>query len=90
MHVQQLLLREKINMLHQEIKQYIITHAGVSLADLSGYFSCPPEQIRALLDIWVKNGSLKRNEAEASCKKGSCACNACIVFTLETYSWIGK
>lgn len=74
-------------MLHQKIKQHIIDHPGINLADLSSYFSLPPEQIRSFLDLWVTNGALVRTASASPCQRGKCACSLCILLTLETYSW---
>lgn len=72
---------------HQQIKQYIIDHPGASLTELSKIFTINEEQMRFFLDLWVKSGRLKRIEADAPCQKSNCACNTCILWSLETYHW---
>jgi predicted HTH transcriptional regulator len=73
---------------HQLIKEYVIANPGVSLTQLSKQLSVSEEQMREFLDLWVKSGVLNRISPSLPCKKGSCACTTCVLWSLETYKWI--
>ncbi len=52
------MISEKDTSLLEKLRSYLEEHNRASLGHLSLHFRVPPEQIRDLLDIWLKKGMI--------------------------------
>lgn len=75
-------------MLALEIKNYIIGKKSVSLGELAAKFDMDYDNMRSLLNIWVKQGKLRHSPAVGSCCSNGRGCGSCTLINLEFYDWV--
>ena len=73
-------------MILSDLTGYLAQHRRVALVDLAHRFGSSPEALRAMLDVLVRKGRVRRIENGAACASGCCKCDPASV---ETYEWVG-
>ncbi len=75
-------------MLASEIKAYLITKKSASLAELTQHFAIDPDNMRGLLEIWIKQGKLRHSPPVNACCSNGRGCGSCTLTNLEFYDWV--
>lgn len=75
-------------MLASEIKTYLITKKSASIAELARHFAVDPDNMRNLLEIWVRQGKLRHSPSVKACCSDGYGCGNCMLTSLEFYDWV--
>lgn len=68
-------------MILADLRNYLATQGRAPLGDLRARFDVDDDALRAMLDIWIRKGRVRRLEAACS---GCCGCGG----TSEIYEWV--
>lgn len=74
-------------MLLTEIKDYIKERKTATLADLRMHFRTSPDEMRGMMETWVKKGKIIKHEAESGGCHGCSSCKCHENENLEVYEW---
>lgn len=74
-------------MILTDLKNYLASVQSVSLNDLAIRFNSDAQAIRAMLELLIRKGNIRRTKKTTAC--GS-LCNKCDLHTTEIYEWINK
>jgi hypothetical protein len=69
-----------------ELKEYLVTHHRVCIADIAAHFAIPSETARALLEHWIRKGKVLRLDIAGQCQTCGSPCSE----RLEIYQWIDR
>ena len=70
-----------------EIKHYLMRVKISSLAGLCAYFKAEPDNLRQLLNHWLRKGCVKQCMQTPAC---GTACGKCAPAKTEIYEWVGN
>jgi predicted ArsR family transcriptional regulator len=72
-------------MLLTELSAYLARHRRAPIGDLAGRFQIEPAALRAMLDLLVAKGRVRRHDSGEICG----GCTKCEAYRLEIYEWAG-
>ena len=75
-------------MILSELTDYLAQHRRAALTDMANRFGSSPDALRAMLDVLVRKGRVRRIGAGPACASGCCGCDQASAETHETYEWI--
>lgn len=73
-------------MILSDLTGYLAQHKQAALVDLAHRFGSSPEALRAMLEVLVRKGRVRRIANGTACASG---CGRCDPASVETYEWIG-
>ena len=73
-------------MILSEVRDYLSGRGRAPLADLAHRFEVEPEALRAMLDVWVRKGRVRRIDDSTKTCGGCCGCNG----APEVYEWVKR
>jgi hypothetical protein len=68
-------------MILADVRDYLAMHGRAPLVDLRARFNVDDEALRAMLEVWIRKGRVRRLETTCS---GCCGCGG----TPEVYEWV--
>jgi len=66
----------------RDLKTYLVEHKQSTLTDLSHHFRSEPEQVKMMLEHWIRKGKVQHIKVDA-CHKGCCSGGT----DLDVYRW---
>lgn len=69
-------------MILADLRNYLATRGRAPLGDLRARFDIDDEALRAMLDVWIRKGRVRRTETPCS---GCCGCTGSAT---EIYEWV--
>ena len=68
-------------MILADVRDYLATRGRAPLVDLRARFNVDEDALRAMLDVWIRKGRVRR--LDATCN-GCCGCGG----STEVYEWV--
>lgn len=68
-------------MILSDLRTYLTTRGRAPIGDLRARFEIDDDALRAMLDVWIQKGRVRRLEAPCS---GCCGCGG----STEIYEWV--
>ncbi len=73
-------------MILADVRTYLSGRGRAPLTDLANRFETQPDAMRAMLDVWVRKGRVRRIDAGTTSCSGCCACGS----APEVYEWVKR